>query len=210
MTDNEIIILILNGDRNKFSLLVNKYQTLVFRTCVGYLHDKDDASDLTQDVFIQVYQSLKGFKGDAAFSTWIYRIAVNASLNKVRKSQRNPVLSRLDTLFGTVKETVIPFSDQGTENPESILISQETSKWVQKALDSLPENQRTAIILSKYDNLPQKEIAQIMKTTEGAVEALIQRGKENLRKKLSTSLKKPEKHRRKSKSFVSNHKNDLK
>lgn len=193
MTDNEIIILILNGDRNKFSLLVDRYQAMVFRTCVGYLHDKDDASDLTQDVFIQAYQSLKGFKGDAAFSTWIYRIAVNASLNKVRKSQRNPIFNRLDILFGKVKEEDNSLSGSETDNPESILISQETSNWVQKALDSLPEKQRTAIILSKYDDLSQKEIAEIMQTTEGAVEALIQRGKENLRKKLSASFKKNKK-----------------
>jgi RNA polymerase sigma-70 factor (ECF subfamily) len=175
-TDSEIIRLILSGDRNKFRLLVEKYQSMVFRTCMGFLHNKDDADDLTQEIFIQAYQSLPGFKGEATFSTWIYRIAVNASLNKVRKSSRKD------------KEFAFPVSDR--ENPESILISQEHTKWVQAALDTLPENQMTAIVLSKYDDLSQKEIAQIMRTTEGAVEALLQRAKKNLREKLSKHQKK--------------------
>jgi RNA polymerase sigma-70 factor (ECF subfamily) len=190
MTDSEIIRLILQGDRDKFRVLVDRYQTMVFHTCLGYLHNKDDADDLTQEVFIQVFQSLKGFKGDAAFSTWIYRITINASLNKVRKSTRNPVLHRLDALFGTVKEKEFSFPISHSENPESILIRQEHSEWLQKALDKLPDNQKTAIVLSKYDNLSQKEIAEIMNTTEGAVEALIQRAKMNLRIKLSSPDKK--------------------
>jgi RNA polymerase sigma-70 factor, ECF subfamily len=190
MPDKEIIINILHGDRDKFRILVEKYQSMVFRTCMGFLHDKDDADDLTQDIFIQAYQSLHNFKGEAAFSTWIYRIAVNASLNMVRKNSRNKVLNRLDSLFGSDKNKEISLPVFDTENPESILIRQEHSKWVQDALDSLPENQRTAIVLSKYDDLSQKEIAEIMKTTEGAVEALIQRAKTNLRVKLSSSYKK--------------------
>jgi RNA polymerase sigma-70 factor (ECF subfamily) len=190
MNDSEIISLILQGDRQKFLMLVEKYQSMVFRTCMGFLHNKDDADDLTQDIFIQAYQSLHSFKGEATFSTWIYRIAVNASLNRVRKSSGKPVISRLDSLFspGKEKEISVPVFD--AENPESILIREEHSKWVQDALDSLPENQRTAIVLSKYDDLSQKEIAEIMNTTEGAVEALIQRAKTNLRVKLSSSYKK--------------------
>ncbi len=151
--------------------------------------NKDDADDLTQDVFIQAYQSLSRFKGDSAFSTWLYRIAVNASLNKVRKSSKNLILQRLDTLFGAEKIKEVPFSASDTENPENILIRQEHVEWVQRALDTLPENQRTAIVLSKYDDLSQKEIAEIMNTTEGAVEALLQRAKKNLREKLSAHRK---------------------
>jgi RNA polymerase sigma-70 factor, ECF subfamily len=193
MTDSELIKLILQGDKEKFRMLLDKYQPMVFRTCMGFLHDKDNAADLTQEIFIQVYQSLHSFKGEAAFSTWIYSITVNASLNRVRKHSRYQVLDRLDSLFGSgrEKEISIPVSD--TENPESILIRQEHSRWIQDALDNLPENQRTAIVLSKYDDLPQKEIAEIMKITEGAVEALIQRAKTNLRVKLSSSYKKNKK-----------------
>jgi RNA polymerase sigma-70 factor, ECF subfamily len=190
MTDIEIINIILHGSRDKFQTLVEKYQSMVFRTCIGFLHDKDDADDLTQEVFIQTYQSLNSFKGDSAFSTWIYRIAVNASLNRVRKNSRIPILNRLESLFDNGKEKKISINAYETEDPESILIKHEKSKWIQNALDTLPENQRTAIVLSKYDDLSQKEIAEIMKITEGAVEALIQRAKKNLRIKLSASYKK--------------------
>ena len=188
-TDLEIIRLILQGDRDKFRLLVEKYQPIVFRTCMGFLHNNDDSDDLTQEVFIQAYQSLHNFKGKAAFSTWIYRIAVNASLNKVRKSSRKPILQRLETLFeaGKVKEISFPVFD--VEDPERILIRLEHKEWVKNALDSLPENQRIAIVLSKYDDMSQKEIAGIMNTTEGAVESLIQRAKTNLRMKLLSSGK---------------------
>lgn len=190
MTDHEVIAMILRGNPDKYRVLVDKYQTMVFRACIGFLHSKDDADDLTQEVFIQAYHSLKNFKGEAAFSTWIYRIAINASLNRMLKNSRNPILNRLDSLFVVGKERVISLTAYDTEDPESILIKNEKSKWIQVALDSLPENQRTAIVLSKYDDLPQKEIAEIMKTTEGAVEALIQRAKSNLRVKLSSTYKK--------------------
>lgn len=190
MTDSEIIRLILKGDKDKFRLLVEQYQQMVFRTCMGFLHNSDDAEDLTQEVFIQAYQSLSKFKGESAFSTWIYRITVNASLNKVRKSTGNFLILRIDSLFGSEKNKEIPFTSNESENPEDILIRQEHIEWVSRALDSLPENQRTAIILSKYDDLPQKEIAEIMNTTEGAVEALLQRAKKNLREKLSAGRKK--------------------
>jgi RNA polymerase sigma-70 factor, ECF subfamily len=190
MTDSELIKLILHGDKEKFRILVEQYQKMVFRTCMGFLHDKDDADDLTQDIFLQAYQSLHSFKGEAAFSTWIYRIAVNASLNRVRKNSRTMVFNRLESLFGSGKGKDLSLPVIDTEDPESILIRQENSRWVQNALDSLPENQRTAIVLSKYDDLSQKEISEIMNTTEGAVEALIQRAKANLRVKLSSSYKK--------------------
>ena len=190
MTDNEIILQIMQGDRDLFRKLVERYQPLVFRTCMGFLHNKDDADDLTQEVFIQVYQTLPGFKGDASFSTWIYRIAVNASLNKIRKSSKNSFIQRMETVFGFDKGQEVSFQIPDNENPENILVLNEHREWVQKALNSLPENQRTAIVLSKYDDLSQKEIAAIMNTTEGAVEALIQRAKANLREKLSHFKKK--------------------
>jgi RNA polymerase sigma-70 factor, ECF subfamily len=190
MTDTEIINITLQGGRNEFRTLVERYQSMVFRTCMGFLHDKDDADDLTQDVFIQAYQSLNKFKGESAFSTWIYRIAVNASLNRVRKNSKSPIFNRLDSLFGTGKERELSFPAYDTEDPENIFIRLEKSRWIQNALDSLPENQRTAIVLSKYDDLSQKDISKIMMITEGAVESLIQRAKANLKLKLSYSYKK--------------------
>ena len=190
MTDKEIIGLILQGDRNRYKLLVERYQPIVFRTCMGFLHNREDADDLTQDIFIQTYQTLPAYKGDASFSTWIYRITVNASLNKLRKSSKHHLLQRLENIFGSDKSKEYTFPASDSENPETILIHAERNEWVEKALNSLPEKQRTAIVLSKYDDLSQREIAEIMDTTEGAVEALIQRAKANLREKLSFLYKK--------------------
>jgi len=190
MTDIEIIRLILQGEKEKYRRLMEKYQPLVFRTCLGFVHNKDDADDLTQEVFIQAYQSLSAFKAESAFSTWLYRIAVNASLNRIRKSKKRSVLQYFKSLSGGEKDPEDKFLDEVPENPEEILIRKEFSTWLSKALDSLPESQRTAIVLSKYDDLPQKEIAGIMNISEGAVEALIQRAKKNLREKLSSGGKK--------------------
>lgn len=197
MTDIEIIDNILEGDRNSYTILVERHQTMVFRTCLGFVHNKDDADDLTQETFIQAYQSLKSFKGEASFPTWLYRIAVNASLNKVRRSSKFNFLQRFESFFGSAKGTDTAYPDLHTEDPENILIRAEQQEWVQRALDSLPEKQRTAIVLSKYDELSQKEIAEIMNTTEGAVEALLQRAKTNLREKLLANEKNIKYDRRK-------------
>jgi RNA polymerase sigma-70 factor (ECF subfamily) len=182
MNDQEAIQAILKGDRDKYSILVERYQVMVFKTCMGFLHNKEDAEDLTQDIFVLVYQSLSKFKGESQFPTWLYKITVNSSLNKLRKTP-------LQSLFNhSIKNTAIhiPFN----ETPEDLLINEEQRLLVQRALDSLPENQRTAIVLSKYDDLSQKEIAEIMNLSEGAVESLIQRAKANLRKKLIQKSKK--------------------
>lgn len=187
MTDIEMINLVLHNDRAYFRLLVDKYHLMVFRTCMGYLHHQEDAEDLTQEIFIQVYQSLATYKAEATFPTWLYRITVNASLNHLRKASKWGFLQRMENWLE--KEVSIP----STDNPEQLLIQDEHRNWVNKALDSLPEKQRTAIVLSKYDDLSQKEIAAVMQTTEGAVEALLQRAKANLRDKLQTKQKKNQK-----------------
>ena len=189
MTDNEIISSVLQGKPNNYRYLVEKYQQMVFRTCIGFVHNKDDADDLTQDTFIQAYQAMPRFKGDSAFSTWLYRIAVNASLNKIRKSPLKNILQRIENFTGKKNEQETLVSVSTGEDPENLLIRQEQIEAVRHALDALPENQRTAIILSKYDDLSQKEISEIMNTTEGAVEALLQRAKKNLRDKLSVKRK---------------------
>jgi RNA polymerase sigma-70 factor, ECF subfamily len=190
LSDSEIIRRVLEGERDLYRELVERYQPMVFRICMGFLHKKDDADDLTQEVFIQSYLSLSGFKGNSSFSTWLYRIAVNKSLNKVRRASGNFILQQLDSFLYTKKDKEIQLIIPENENPESILISNEQREAVHRALNRLPYKQRTAIILSKYDDLSQMEIAEIMKTTVGAVESLIQRAKANLREKLSVSLKK--------------------
>ena len=190
MTDEDVIKSILQGEIQKYRILVEKYQQMVFKTSMGFLHNKNDADDLTQEIFIQAYQSLNRFRGTAAFSTWLYRITVNAALNKKRKSFKELLFNRIDSFLGQEIIEEDYFLPSDPENPEEIVIRKEHTEWLQKALDSLPDNQRTAIVLSKYDDLSQKEIAEIMNKTEGAVEALLQRAKKNLREKLSKTGKK--------------------
>ena len=190
MTENEIIDRIIGGERDLYRILVEEHQDMVFRTCMGFVHNKDDADDLSQEVFTQAYESLKKFKKESSFSTWLYRIAVNASLNKARKTGRSFVFQQIESLLGSVKQSPVEIVATNTEDPENIMIREENQRWLQRALDRLPENQRTAIVLSKYDDLSQKEISEIMNISEGAVEALIQRAKANLRKNLSVFSKK--------------------
>lgn len=187
MTDSEIIKEVLNDNKNAFRFLIERYQQLVFRTAFGFLHDTDKAADLSQDVFIQAFMALSRFKGDSAFSTWLYRITVNACLNKTRKSSIQKFVRLFEITSGSDPKLFLSAIDPA--NPEETMIRNENIEMVRKALDSLPEKQRIAIVLDKYDGLSQKEIAEIMKTTEGAVESLLQRAKMNLRKKLSGLIK---------------------
>lgn len=188
MNDPEIIQSVLNGKRDNFRILVEKYRQKVFRVAIGFVHEKEDAEDLTQEIFLNAWKSLPDFRGTSSFSTWLHRIAVNACLNHTRK-EKGAIISRISSFFGYegVLQVDTPFSE---ENPEEVIIRRERSEWLQKALDSLPEKQQTAIVLSKYEDMSQKEISEIMNITEGAVESLIQRAKKNLREKLMSASKK--------------------
>lgn len=183
MTDNEIINLVREGKKEYFRFLVERYQGKIFTTLVGFLHNTEDANDLTQEVFIKAFQSLKSFRGDAQFSTWIYRIAINAALNKTRKSGIFKYFRQYEMEHEYEKS-------DADDNPESVLIKKETRKLIRKALNRLPDKQKTAFILSKYNELSQKEIAAIMHTSESAVESLIHRAKLNLQQNLQLFYKK--------------------
>ncbi|MDD2284930.1 MAG: RNA polymerase sigma factor [Paludibacter sp.] len=180
MTETDIIHNIKNGDTDAFKLLVDKHQSMVFRTVMGFVHVKEDAEDLTQEIFITVFQSLDYFQGKAEFATWLYRIAVNISLNYVKKN-------RIRKLFNFAEEKLQPIFNQQDKcvNPEEQIIRSEIEDLIRKAIDQLTEKQRTAFILSKYNELPQKKIASIMQISEGAVEQHLQRAKIKLQKKLS-------------------------
>lgn len=190
ISDEIVLKNVLQGDREAFGQLVTKYQQMIFRTCVGFVHNEDDANDLTQEVFVQAFLSIEKFRGESSFPTWLYRIAVNASLVRLRKNKTTSLFSRIDDLFQKSKSGVYEVSIPDIDDPETIIIREEHKEWVRIALDQLPENQKTAIVLSKYDELSQKEIAQIMQITEGAVEALLVRAKANLRKNLLNNQKK--------------------
>ena len=190
MTELEIIQTILNGNTENFRLIAEAYQSKIFRVCMGFVHQKEEAEDLTQDILVSIFQNLNSYKGNSKFSTWIYRIAVNASLRHLERKKRRGFFESIEQLFTGEKSLLEINIHSHNDTPESILTSKERSEMVHRAIDSLSENQRIAFTLSKFDDLPQQQIASIMNSTEGAVEALLQRAKANLQKKLITLHKK--------------------
>lgn len=179
LNDEDIVTLVLAGRTDLFALLVDRYKDRVFQTCMGFLHNRQEAEDLAQEIFIQVYVSLSGFKRRSAFSTWLYRIVINAALNMLRKKSK---IAFVD--LTTLNNTHFAMFKNDRDNPEQVLIETEDNSLLKEALDDLPDKQRAAIVLSYFNEMSQKEIAQVLDTTEGAVESLLQRAKKNLRKKL--------------------------
>ena len=165
-------------------MLVDKYHVKVIRTCTGFVHSGADAEDIAQEVFIEVFRSVDSFRGESALSTWIYRIAVNKSLNFLRSVARRKVFSFL-TGNDDKDSAGITHEPASQENsPEELMIRSDQARTLEKALASLPEKQRTAFVLNKYEDMAYKEIAEIMDISLGSVESLIFRAKQNLQKKL--------------------------
>lgn len=178
MTEDRLLENLRKGDEQAFKLLVDKYHRMVFSACYAILHNSEDADDIAQEVFIEIFRSLHLFKGEAKLSTWIYRIAINKSLNLVRKIRYRKLLRPLETILG------IEMSVRNRESASDKVESSEQTSLLYSAIDSLPENQRTAFLLNKYEMLTHEEIAEVMDTTISGVESLLHRAKANLRKKL--------------------------
>lgn len=174
-------------DHAAFKKLVDQYQEMVLNTCYGFVHDIDDAKDLTQEVFIKIYDSIHKFRGDAKLSTWIYRISVNKSLNFIRAAKKVKITD-LDALSNSrdLKLRVHHESEQEDIDVEH----EQRSKILFKAIDSLNANQRIAFSLNKLDDISYNEIGEIMNISLPAVESLIHRAKLNLQKKLIKYYKK--------------------
>ena len=166
-----------------FKALVLKHQEKVRNTCYHFVRNPEDADDLAQEVFVQVFKSLTEFREDSELSTWIYRIAVNKSLDFLRKKKRIKrfgwILS-LDNPEEADQEIVLPADGDAQSEFET----QERQQILHQAIQKLPENQRIAITLSNFEGFSNKEIAEIMNISLSAVEALNHRAKKNLHKKL--------------------------
>jgi RNA polymerase sigma-70 factor (ECF subfamily) len=169
-----------------FPLLVERYQHKVFHTCNVLLKNREDAEDIAQEVFVEVYRSIGNFRGEASLSTWIYRIAVNRCMDYIRMKQRK-------------KRNLFAFSSKSHDeidrlpvinhaHPHQILEQNEREALIQKAIDQLPERQRLAFNLAKIDGLKQDEVAQIMETTVSSIESLLIRAKKNLKEVLLKEL----------------------
>jgi RNA polymerase sigma-70 factor (ECF subfamily) len=166
-----------------FQDIFKSHQEKVLNLCYRFVHNRQDAKDVSQEVFVQVYQSLDRFRGDAQMSTWIYRIAVSKSLDFLRKKKRKKRFAVVKRLFNEsndqqeidVPDSNTPLSDLEKKDRDNIL------RW---AVDALPENQRIAISLHKYEAFSYQQVADIMNVSLSAVESLIHRAKKNLQKKL--------------------------
>lgn len=167
-----------------FEAIVRGHQEKVRNICYRFARNREDADDLAQEVFIQVHGSLGRFRREADLSTWIYRIAVNTSLSFLRRSKRRKRLAALRSLFGPEgREVVVPAPR--LEEPQHRLEEEERKRILAWAVDRLPEGQRTAITLDRYEGFDHQEIAAIMGLSVPAVEALLHRAKERLRKDLA-------------------------
>ncbi|UOD35137.1 RNA polymerase sigma factor [Deferribacteraceae bacterium V6Fe1] len=162
-----------------FKEVVETHQEKVRNICFRYVKDVQDAEDLAQEVFMQVYESFEQFRNEAELSTWIYRIAVNKSIDFNRKKVRKKRFGQIVSLFGFKEEGEIMIADKGKE-PHKKIEDEERKKILQEAIDKLPDNQKTVIILNKYEGFKNKEIAEIMKISVSAVDSLMHRAKKNL------------------------------
>ena len=164
-------------------MLVDKYEEKVFNTCFRFLNNREDAEDVAQEAFVEVYQSISRFRGNSKISTWIFRIAVAKSLDALRKKRRKKRLAQIQSIFGQKEENeellIHDCNDPGKE-----LENQEQAAILQGAINSLSKNQQVAITLNKPEGFSQKEVAEILGTSVSAIDALIQRAKKNLQKKL--------------------------
>jgi len=181
-SDRILIDKILAGEQLAFKELVEKYQTMVINTCKGFLHDKADAEDISQEVFIEVFSSLGHFRKEAKLSTWMYRIAVNKSLNFLRSKKRRQWIQSFEDALGWSRSDQREPSE--TIHPGVEMESKEEAMLLHNTINSLSENQRIAFTLNKYEDLSYSEIAEVMDVSVSSVESLIHRSKINLQQKL--------------------------
>jgi RNA polymerase sigma-70 factor, ECF subfamily len=175
------------GDKAAFNELVMLYANRIINTCYRFLLDREDAEDISQEVFIEVFQSIKSFRGDSKLSTWIYRIAVTKSLDELKKRNRK---KRIIALGKILHIDEVTNWIAGGQMPDKSILEKEKMKEVMQALNNLPDNYRVAFTLSKIEGYTNSEIAEIMNTTIAAVESLVSRAKKKVSAELEIILKK--------------------
>jgi RNA polymerase sigma-70 factor (ECF subfamily) len=171
--DRALVEACLAGDRDAFEPIVRRHQRQIYQVCFRFTGNHEDASDLAQDVFVRAYRGLRGFKGQAALGTWLYRIAVNACLNRAAIKAPRP---------GPLDGADLP--DVHTEHPDSRLMLTERAREVRAAISRLPKKQRATLILRVYHDLPHDQIAAILGSSVGAVKANFFHALANLKKLL--------------------------
>ncbi|MEP6675779.1 MAG: RNA polymerase sigma factor [Ferruginibacter sp.] len=167
-----------------FEELYHAYKSIVYNTCLSYVQQPEDAEEITQNVFIEVNNSLHRFRGESLLKTWIYRIAINKSLDHLKYRSRKKRFGIFSDIFSGNNSPAEATAD--FHHPGVALENKEKSAILFKAINQLPENQKTAFILSKIEGLGNIEISEVLKKNVGAVESLLSRAGDNLRKQLSS------------------------
>ena len=184
MGEKEIIQKIIAGDEAAFRKLVESHQAQVVNTSLGLVHNLSDAEDIAQEVFIEVFRSISKFRADSKISTWLYRITINRSLNFIRDNKKNRWFQSFDEVVKTKNEALVNFTVNKTDDPSFALENRQRATILHEAIDTLPQNQKVAFTLNKYEELSYREISEVMELSISAVEALLHRAKKNLQKKL--------------------------
>ena len=174
------------GAESAFNQMVNAYQHMIFNVALGIVQQHQEAEDIAQEVFIQVHQSVKEFKGEAKLSTWLYRIAITKSLDWQRRKTRKKRFAVVQNLFGFNNDVLHETPE--FHHPGVSMENKEQAALLFKAINSLPINQKIAFTLNKVEGLSYQEVADIMVVTVASVEAYLHRAKENLRKALTNYL----------------------
>jgi len=179
--DSHLIKRFEEGDGSAFEELFMKYQSKVFNTCYRMLGNYQDASDMAQEVFIRAYKSLRGFRGDSRFYTWLYRITMNSCLNKLKSQKPTLSFGDYDISQEHVRQTLGSSPDRG---PLKRLEDKELQRYVQNGINSLSDKYRSAIVLRDIQGLRYQEIAEILGCSLEAIRSCLYRARQKLRKEL--------------------------
>ncbi|MDX1733014.1 MAG: RNA polymerase sigma factor RpoE [Halioglobus sp.] len=175
-TDQQLVARVQKGDSRAFDLLVLKYQHKIFGLISRYVRDADEVQDVAQEAFIKAYKALPRFRGDSAFYTWLYRIAINTAKNHLVARSRRPPGSDVDIEDAEYYEGGGALRDM--ENPENALFGRELKEVVDRSISNLPDDLRAAVTLREFDGLSYEDIAEIMDCPVGTVRSRIFRARE--------------------------------
>ncbi|TAK92132.1 MAG: RNA polymerase sigma factor RpoE [Burkholderiaceae bacterium] len=188
--DQVLVERVQRGDQKAFALLVSKYQRKIERLVSRMVRDPDEIADITQEAFIKAYRALPKFRGDSAFYTWLYRIAINCAKNFLAGQGRRPrTYSGQNAQNPDGNETFEDDENLSDINtPESVLMSKQIAETVNRAVEDLPEDLRTAVVLREIEGLSYEEIAQAMQCPIGTVRSRIFRAREAIAERLRPLL----------------------
>jgi RNA polymerase sigma-70 factor, ECF subfamily len=186
--DTALMLRVKDGDMGAFEELVDKFKQPVINLIHRTLHDPDEAEDLAQNVFLQVFKSAHRYQATAKFSTWLFTIARNLCLNEIRRRSRHPADSIETDSSESDDHPIRQYADAKNLSPPDRLLERELEEKIQQALSALPDNQRIAILLCRQDELSYEEIAKVLGCSLSATKSLIHRGRETLKSKLKPYL----------------------